>query len=171
MAVSVPFDLARCAAWLSRGLPGRTYGNHFMRALQGKIRAKRRILEDVVDVERALAARTVVEYDDALTAPLHGFAGAADYYARADARPHLGRIRVPVLLVHSLDDPFAAPDAFPDAAVAANPHLAAAYTDRGGHLGFVEAALPWRPRFWAERETASFLALRLVAGLNGESTG
>ena len=165
VAVSVPFDLANCAAWLSSGLPGRTYGSHFLRRLRRKIRAKRRMLEGVVDVERGLAARTVVEYDDALTAPLHGFAGADDYYARADARPHLARIRVPVLLIQSLDDPFTRPDAFPDAAVAANPHLATAVTDRGGHLGFLEGALPWRPRFWAERETASFLALRLAAGL------
>ena len=171
VAVSVPFGLASCAAWLSSGLPGRTYGSHFRRTLQRKIRAMRSLLEGVVDVERGLAARTVFEYDDVLTAPLHGFDGADDYYARADARPHLGRIRVPVLVVHSLDDPFTRPDAFPDAAVSANPHIATAYTDRGGHLGFVEGALPWRPRFWAEREAASFLARRLPAGFNGGLNG
>ena len=78
---------------------------HFLRALRRKVRAKRRLLEGVVDVERALAARTLRDYDDALTAPLHGFSGADDYYDRADVRPHLPNIRVPTLLAQSRDDP------------------------------------------------------------------
>ena len=162
VAVSVPFDLAGCAARLSSGPTGRTYGSHFLRALRRKVRAKRRVLEDVVDVERALAARTLRDYDEALTAPLHGFSGADDYYARADVRRHLASIRVPTLLVQSRDDPLVPTGSVPDAAVAANPHLAAAFTDRGGHLGFVEGSVPWRRRFWAERTAARFLAERLL---------
>lgn len=158
VAVSVPFDLARCAARLSSGLAGRTYGSHFLRALRRKVRSKRRLLEGVVDVERALTARTIIDYDDALTAPLHGFVGADDYYDRADVRRHLAHIRVPTLLVQSRDDPFLPHGAIPEAAIAANPHLNAAFTDRGGHLGFMEGAVPWRRRFWVEREAARFLA-------------
>ena len=163
-AVSVPYDLAGCAARLSGGPPGRVYGSHFLRALRRKVREKRGLLEGVVDVERVLAARTLRDYDDALTAPLHGFAGADDYYARADARRHLPDIRVPTLLVQSRDDPFPPPGAIPEAAVAANPHITAAFTDRGGHLGFVEGAFPWRRSFWAERTAARFLAGRLPGG-------
>lgn len=161
VAVSVPFNLAGCSARLSSGLTGCTYGSHFLRALRRKAGAKRRLLEGVVDVERALATRTLRDYDDALTAPLHDFSGADDYYDRADARRHLPNIRVPTLLVQSRDDPFLPRGAIPEAAVAANPHIAAAFTDRGGHLGFVEGAFPWRRRFWAERMAASFLAGRL----------
>ena len=115
----------------------------------------------VVDVERALAARTLRDYDDELTAPLHGFSGDEDYYDRADVRHQLPDVRVPTLLAQSRDDPFLPRGALPEAAVAANPHITAAFTDRGGHLGFVEGAFPWRPRFWAERMAASFLAERL----------
>ena len=158
VAVSVPYDLAGCAARLSGGLAGRTYGSHFLRALKRKVRAKRGLLEGAVDVERVLAARTLIDYDDALTAPLHGFAGADDYYDRADARRHLADIRVPTLLVQSRDDPFLREGTIPEAEAAANPHLTAAITDRGGHLGFVEGAFPWRRRFWAERTAAEFLA-------------
>ena len=161
VAVSAPFDLPGCAARLSSGAMGRTYGARFLRSLKGKVRAKRRLLGGEVDVESALAARTLRDFDDALTAPLHGFSGADDYYARADARPHLERIRVPTLLVQARDDPFTPRGAAPDAAVANNPHLEAAFTDRGGHLGFVEGALPWRPCFRAEREAARFLAREL----------
>ena len=161
VAVSVPYDLAGCAARLARGLAGRTYGSHFLRALRRKVRAKRGLLEGVVDVERALAARTLRDYDNALTAPLHGFSGADDYYARADVRLLLAGIRLPTLLVQSRDDPFLPGGAIPEAAVAANPHITTAFTDRGGHLGFVEGAFPWRRRFWAERVAARFLAGRL----------
>ena len=166
-AVSVPYDLAGCAARLSGGPPGRVYGSHFLRALRRKVREKRRLLDGVVDIERALAARTLRDYDDALTAPLHGFAGADDYYDRADARRHLPAIRVPTLLVQSRDDPFLPPGAIPEAAVAANPHLTAAFTDRGGHLGFVEGAFPWRRSFWAERVVAGFLAGWMRGGGGG----
>ncbi len=165
-AVSVPYDLEGCAARLSGRLPGRAYGSHFLRALQRKVRAKRRLLDGVVDVERALAARTLMDYDDAMTAPLHGFAGADDYYAQADARRRLAGIRTPTLLVQSRDDPFLPQGAVPEAAVAANPHITAAFTDRGGHLGFMEGGFPWRRRFWAERVAAGFVAGRL-RGLAG----
>ncbi len=161
VALSVPYDLAGCAARLSGGLAGHTYGSHFLRALKRKVRTKRGLLDGVVDVQRVLAARTLIDYDDALTAPLHGFSGADDYYDRADVRRHLAGIRVPTLLVQSRDDPFLPEGAIPEAAAAANPCITAAFTDRGGHLGFVEGALPWRRRFWAERTAAGFLAWRL----------
>ena len=164
VAVSVPFDLPGCAQRLSSGVMRRTYGAHFLRSLKRKVSAKRHRLNGEADVDRALTARTLKDFDDAFTAPVHGFAGAEDYYARSDVRRHLAHIRVPALLVQARDDPFLPPGAPPEAAVAANPHLAAAFTDRGGHLGFVGGAFPWRPRFWAEREAARFLARGLTAG-------
>ena len=159
----MPFDLPGSAARLSAGVIGRTYGAYFLRSLRRKVRAKQRLLDGEVDVDRTLAARTLRDFDDACTAPLHGFAGADDYYSRADVRPHLAHIRVPTLLVHARDDPFLPRGSTPDAIAADNPHLTAAFTDRGGHLGFVEGALPWRPRFWAEREAARFLARKLLS--------
>lgn len=164
VTVSVPFDLPGCAERLSSGVMGRTYGTLFLRSLRCKVREKRHLLEGEADVDRALTARTLRDFDDALTAPLHGFSGAEDYYTRSDVRRHLARIRVPVLLVQSRDDPFLPRGAVPEAMAASNPHLATAFTDRGGHLGFVEGAFPWRPRFWAEGEAAEFLARELLPG-------
>ncbi len=162
VAVSVPYDLPGCAGRLSSGVMGRTYGAYFLRSLKGKVRDKPHRLNGEADVERALAARTLKDFDDAFTAPLHGFTGADDYYARADVRRHLAHIRTPTLLIQARDDPFLPRGSTPFGAVAANPHLAAAFSDRGGHLGFVEGAFPWRPRFWAEREAARFLARELL---------
>ena len=86
VTVSVPFDLPRCAEHLSSGFMRRTYGAFFLRSLRRKVRAKRHLLDGEADVERTLAARTIRDFDEAFTAPLHGFRGAEDYYNRADAR-------------------------------------------------------------------------------------
>lgn len=86
-----------------------------------------------MDVERVLQAPTLVEYDDALTAPLHGFRDAQDYYARADARRSLADIRVPVLFLQAADDRFLSPGAIPEAVVDRNPRAV-----RAGALRRVE---------------------------------
>ena len=106
------------------------------------------------------AARSFRDFDDAATAPIHGFAGAADYYDRSSSRRYLPRIRVPTLLLHAADDPFLPATAFPRAEVAANPCLSAVVTRGGGHVGFISGP-PWKPRFWAEDTAAAWLAARL----------
>ncbi len=156
-AISVPFDLSAGASCLLRPR-GRLYAAHLLRKLRRKIEAKRGMLPPAVDVSRAFAARTFREFDDAATAPLHGFAGAEDYYRRSSCSRFLDEIRVPTFLLHSADDPFLPSTCIPRPAVRANPHLVAAFTTRGGHVGFVSGNRPFRPTFWAEREAARFLA-------------
>ena len=114
-------------------------------------------LDGRIDLSRALAARTFREFDDAATAPLHGFAGADDYYRRSSSGPLLGRVRVRTLLVQALDDPFLPGEAVPRADIAANPMLTDAVVAHGGHVGFASGPVPLRPRFWAESEVARFL--------------
>ncbi len=155
--ICVPFDLAASCDRVSRGFMGGLYTHYFLRSLRRKVEAKRTMLDGIIDTGRALHARTLREFDDAVTAPLHGFADAADYYARSDARPFLPRIRVPVLLIQSRDDPIASPDAIPDEQVAANPHLVAAFAPGGGHVGFVEGPVPWRASIHADGEAVRFL--------------
>ncbi len=164
VAICVPFDLAASCDLVGRGFMGGLYTRYFLRSLRRKVRAKREMLDGVVDAARALRARTLREFDDALTAPLHGFADAADYYAKSDARAFLPRIRVPTLLVQSRDDPISDPAALPEAEAAANPHLTAAFAPGGGHVGFVEGATPWRTSLHADEEAVRFLAHHLRAG-------
>ena len=121
------------------------------------------MMPPAVDVSRAVAARTFREFDDAATAPLHGFTSAEDYYSRSSCSRFLDEIRVPTILLHSADDPFLPPTCIPRPAVRANPHLLAAFTARGGHVGFVSGNSPLRPTFWAEREASRFLAEHLRA--------
>ena len=160
-AISVPFDLSAGARMLETGLMGRFYTFYFMRRLLKKTRLKRGILSGTLDVEAVLRTRTLREFDELATAPLHGFEGAEDYYARSSSAGFLDRIRVPTLLLHSRDDPFLPAHAVPDDAVSRNPALTGVFTPRGGHVGFIAAGRPWPPLPWAEKEAAGFLAHHL----------
>jgi uncharacterized protein len=161
VAVSVPFDLGRGADKLWQSFMGRAYTRHFVGRLVGKYQTKRQARAEVawpeLDAERILAARSFREFDDALTARLHGFRDAEDYYSTSSSARFLDGIRVPTLLVQALDDPFVDETALPDAAIDANPLLQRAWVPHGGHVGFI-AGTPRRPWFWAEREGARFLA-------------
>lgn len=159
-AVSVPYDLAAGAAHMERGL-ARVYVWRLLRSLQRKVRARAQDLGDRVDVPRALRARTFWEFDDAATAPLHGFRDADDYYARSSSAGFLARVTVPTLLIHADDDPFLPAAAIPRSSVDANPCLAGVFTRWGGHVGFV-AGSPWSRCYWAESRGAQFLAGQLT---------
>ena len=162
-AVSIPFDLGRGADKLAASFMGRAYTRHFVRRLTEKYRLKRAagIRLDGVEIDERRARRwsSFRDFDDALTARLHGFAGADDYYTRSSSAGYLHAIRVPVLLVHALDDPFVDERAIPHEAIEGNPHLRSAFVPRGGHVGFITGS-PRAQRFWAEREAARFLASR-----------
>ncbi len=159
-AVSAPFDLAAGARHLEVGF-SRLYRRYLVTKLKRKTRVKAALLRGRVSMEQVRSARTFVEFDDAATAPLHGFADAADYYARSSCGQYLPAIRVPTLLIHSADDPFLPASAIPREAVAGNPLLSADFTEYGGHVGFVSGR-PWAPVFWAEERAAAFLAEHLA---------
>jgi len=161
VAVSVPFDLMAGARNLERGL-GRVYAAHFLRTLRRKYAGKHQLIGDRCDRDRVRRSRSLREFDDAATAPLHGFRDVEHYYASSSSAPLLPRIRVPTLLLHSLDDPFLPPDAVPAAAAEANPSIVASFPPHGGHMGFLAGRAPWAVEFWAEAEAARFLAMHLA---------
>lgn len=159
-AVSVPFDLSTGADTISQGLMGRVYTGYFMRGLRRKILEKREQLADVCDVDAVARARTLRDFDDAATAPIHGFDGAADYYARSSSGDFIGGIRVPTLILHAMDDPFLPRDRVPVEAMQSNPGITALLPERGGHCAFIAGSLV-RPRLWAEPIIARWLADQL----------
>ena len=162
-AVSVPFDLAASARHLERGA-GRLYASSLLRSLKRSLWRKARRMPGAYDLERAARARTLREFDDAVTAPVHGFRDAAEYYRRSSSARYLSGIRVPTLVIHAEDDPFVPADSVPVSALESNPRLEPRVTRRGGHVGFLAAGGPRGGsrgiRFWAERESAAFLAAR-----------
>ena len=161
VAISVPFDLVAGTRALEAGPMGRLYTRYFLRSLLEKSKAKEALLRPLLDWDALHRARTLREFDEVATAPLHGFDDAWDYYRQSSSGPHLRSIRIPTLLLHSDDDPFLPPRSAPRDAVRENPWLLAGFPRRGGHVGFVEGPGPWAPRFWAEAEAARYLAHRL----------
>lgn len=165
-AVSVPFDLAACAEALER-FPGRLYGLRFLRSLRAKVREKAVRFPDRLgpDALEALARiRTVREFDDRFTAPLHGFRDADDYYVRCSARRFAGRIAAPTLVVHSRDDPLVPWRSLPVGELARAPAVRLVPTSHGGHVGFLGRGSGPGGRLWVEGETARFLDACLDAG-------
>lgn len=158
-AISVPYDLALGSRTLERGL-GRVYVRFFLKTLKEKAIDFDRRWPGIVDVEAARRARTFWEFDDASVAPIHGFADAADYYARSSSIDFLHRIEVPTLLISAADDPFQPGDVFPRVRAAASGAVTCLFTERGAHAGFV-AGPPWAPRCWDEDTAIAFLAERL----------
>lgn len=161
--ISVPFDLAGSAVAMDRGgFWPFIYRERFLRTLRAKAVEKARQFPGCLDLRAVLAARTFQAFDDVATAPLHGFAGARDYWERSSSGPFLTGVRRPLLALAAADDPIAPVAPRFTSAAAANPAVQLELVAGGGHVGFVEGP-PWAPRFWAERRTAEFLGGHLGA--------
>ena len=131
-----------------------------MRSLQAKAVVHARRNGNTIDVQRILNAKSMREFDDAFTAPMHGFRDAAEYYALNSSGQFVQNIRVDTLVIRAMDDPFFASD-IPHAALAGNAHIIPALTPYGGHVGFAEGIHPRKFSYWAERQAARFLAGQL----------
>jgi predicted alpha/beta-fold hydrolase len=134
-SISAPIDLAAASRSLLRRR-NYLYHRHILAGVKREALAPG---ADASDEERAAIrwARTLLAFDDVFTAPRHGFAGAADYYARASARPFLGAIAVPTLVIHALDDPWIPGEAYTSFPWSRNPLLVPLLPRQGGHVGFV----------------------------------
>lgn len=158
VAVSVPFLLRHAADRLQTGL-SRIYQWSMLRCLRQAVKEKYRQVALPLNIERLSALRCFRDFDEHVTAPLHGFRGAEHYYEAASCRRYLASIAVPTLLIQARDDPFMHPAVIPE------PHeLASCVTlelyDSGGHVGFVAESWPWRPRYWLEERIPHYFASR-----------
>jgi predicted alpha/beta-fold hydrolase len=159
--LSVPYDLGAGARLLETTAAGRFYVSRFLRTLKKKIH--RPGIPERLDLPRALRARTFREYDDAGTAPLHGFDGAEDYYARCSSVYFVDRITTPSLVLNAEDDPFVPMDVLPRVKAAASEAVDFRTTPSGGHVGFIGGGAPWRCEYWAERLVVEWLLRRAEA--------
>jgi len=152
-AVSAPMDLMVSGDALGRGF-NLLYTRVFLATMKPKSREKLARFPGLFDAQAMLRARTLREFDDAVTAPLHGFRGVDDYWTRASAKPWLGRIRVPTLLVNARNDPFLPQIALPEKDEVSHA-VRCDFPDSGGHVGFVTGPFPGRLD-WLPRRIAGF---------------
>ncbi|SDN42822.1 hydrolase [Pseudomonas jinjuensis] len=162
-AVSVPFRLDQCADRIGIGF-SRIYQAHFMRELVAYVKTKQQAFAERGSLEYLQVLQglgnldgvhTFWDFDGRVTAPLHGFADAHDYYRRASSYYYLGGIRVPTLIVHSSDDPFIHAESVPrreELSASTRLELLA----RGGHVGFIGGS-PRHPDYYLERRIPGWL--------------
>lgn len=159
VAVSSPVDLASCARLLDEDPRNRLYLKRFLKTLKGKTLAKAKrfpILHEMLAGRDGLAAvQTIREFDERVTAPVHGFASADDYWARASSLPHLHRITVPALLLSARNDPLLGAPSFPETLAQNSAHLHLEAPPHGGHVGFLDFQNGLQP--WHERRVRMFL--------------
>jgi hypothetical protein len=147
-AVSAPLDLTAAGFNIDRGF-NRVYAWHFLATLRPKSREIAQRFPGTLDEQRLARAYTLVAFDDAVTAPLHGFEDAADYYRRASSKPWLARIAIPTLVLNARNDPFIPGASLPGPGEA-SPDVVLEQPEDGGHVGFLTGPFPgrldWLPR-------------------------
>ena len=155
-AVSPTMDLSACVEALERksNIP---YEFNFVRHLKARMRRKAAAHPGVFPLEPLPRIWTVRQFDEAYTAPHHGFRDATDYYHRASALRVIEHIRVPALILTAEDDPFVPTTAFTSDAVRKNPAITVVMTRHGGHCAFVEQPVNGYDGYWAEREVVRFV--------------
>lgn len=132
VVVSAPVDLASSSVAMERLLGRHVYTPYLLNPIVKKALANRLSNDEIAALK---SAKRMGDFDDAFTAPRHGFRSKNDYYRQASALPVLRHIQKPTLLITALDDPFlgvtaVAGDVSDDVAL-----LDTAY---GGHIGFVD---------------------------------
>ncbi len=155
IAVSVPFELAKAVVRINHGF-SRIYQWRLLHSLCKKIRWKFQHQPAPFSIPTLKMLRTLREFDDQVTAPLHGFVDGEDYYTRSSCRQYLQTIRVPTLLLQAKDDPLVGNNSLP-----AQHEIAAQVifelSEKGGHVGFVSGRFPWKSFYWLEKRAPLFL--------------
>jgi len=154
-AVCVPLNLHECAEALNIGF-SKLYQRHLLKRMKMAVMRKFDRHTAAFDWNKAMSARTFAEFDDSVTAPLHGFTGKQDYYDRCSSLHFLGGIQKPTLIINSLDDPFMTRRVIPREDQLSE-LVSLEVADAGGHVGFISGGLPWRPTFSLPGRILEFL--------------
>lgn len=148
-SISVPLDLVACGRYLSESRMGRWfYSPYFLKTMRTKLQDKARRFPGLIDTVRLNQARTLREFDDIYTAPMHGFRNALDYWTRASSKPLLGNVAVPTLILNARNDPFVPYSCLPGVQDCSDSILLHQPAE-GGNVGFTTGRFPgnlgWLP--------------------------
>jgi predicted alpha/beta-fold hydrolase len=149
VAVSAPIDLTAAGNALGKGF-NKVYARLFLATLKKKAAEKAARFPGLVDAARVHAARTLREFDDAVTAPLHGFRDAEEYWRCSSCKPWLPYVRVPSLLLNARNDPFLPAAALPGRDDVSD-CVQLEFPEHGGHVGFASGPFPGRFDWFGNR--------------------
>jgi hypothetical protein len=152
--VSAPFDLACCSSRIERGF-SKLYKKYLLNSLKSNALKKVKLLQEKLGItaESIKKIDKLYEFDERITAPLHGFKNAQDYYAQCSALPKLNKIKLPTQIIHAKDDPFMTDDVIPKFVLPDN--IDYRLFQKGGHVGFITGST-LKPRFWLEEALPAY---------------
>ena len=140
-AVSSPIDLAAGGHAIGQGFNRLVYTRLFLASMKPKALRKLQQHPGLFDAQRLMRSRTLYEFDNVFTAPLHGFTDTEDYWARASAKPRLHEIRIPALVLNARNDPFVPANSLPTQP-SVGPFVTLWQPQQGGHVGFPSGRWP-----------------------------
>lgn len=156
-AISAPMDLTAAGMQLAQGF-NKVYTRHFLGTMRRNAKHKAGMFPGLFDASRATRAKTLFEFDDAYTAPVHGFKNVHDYWTRASSKPLLKQIAVPTLVLNAKNDPFMPRSALPRKRDV-SPMVTLEQPEQGGHVGFVSGRFPGNLNWLPDRIVSYFDAL------------
>lgn len=161
-AISVPVDLAAASAQLDHGLGKVIYTRMFMATLKPKAREQLALHPGLFDAYKLDRAKTFREFDNLVTAPIHGYRDAFDYWDRASSKPFLSRIETPTLVLNAKNDPFLPPSALPLPQDTSR-WVTLEQPEEGGHVGFPTGRFPGQLD-WLPKRLLAYFDQQLAAG-------
>jgi len=153
MGFSVPTNLHAGSLNISRR-SNYIYQKKFLISLFEKLHLKKKQYPDSIDLELIKNIKTLFDFDDKITGPLHGFADAKDYYKQCSCEQFLHQIKIPAAIVNALNDPFLPKECYPTEVVKQNKMIKLITPKYGGHVGFV---LGKEKYYWSEKLILNFL--------------
>jgi len=130
------------------------YSQRFLKSLRKKIETKASFRSDL-DLQPLSRIKTLLDFDNLYTAPLHGFSNAEEYYERCSSLYFAPQIQIPTLIVNALNDPFLSPECFPISSLKNHAHIIFENPSRGGHVGF--AQFSQNGLYWSEQRALAFI--------------
>lgn len=159
VVISAPLSLKVCADTMASGF-SKVYQKYLVDKLKDSTTKKLKHLHHQqqmnVDIPAINNIKRLQQFDELVTAPLHGFKNALDYYQKCSGKQFLKSINIPTLVIHAKDDPFMTPAVIPSAQEVSNT-VQFEVSDRGGHVGFLSGNNPFKPVFWLEQRCSEFI--------------
>jgi len=152
IAFSVPLNLHTSCIEISKS-SNWVYNQRFLKSLKAKVISKANQME-AINTAPLSSIKSLIEFDDHYTAPIHGFKDAVDYYHQCSAIRYIESINRPALIVNALNDPFLSKDCYPDH-LQDHPYLQFEYPERGGHVGF--ALFNQNGIYWSELRALQYI--------------
>jgi uncharacterized protein len=154
VAISVPLDLGKSCEKISSG-QNLIYSKRFLQTLVKKVERKADLFPDEFSLEKLKKVKTLRDFDDVFTGPLHGFSDAEEYYQVNSSLQFLDKIEVPSFILNAQNDPFLSETCFPEKLAQKLDLVHFEFPKHGGHVGFTSPSK--EKSYYSEARAVEFI--------------